>query len=706
MKRIKFNYTTPIQLFVSAFLLFFTELTAQPVLIRPTYNLQIANAYAKYTPTKATNDTLTIPFFDDFSKKGVYPDNSLWLDNNVYINQNFGKNPMSIGVATFDILNMAGQIYSNASQTPFIADYLTSKPINLSYFTTYNSFSYPTNILFYYETATGIYRPADSLYYYSGPYLYNCVVQPGTFTPTMHIYYGSVSLIDVSDSLYYYDSQTSQYIHIVRYTTTYYSEADSIYLSFYFQPQGMGGNAPENTDSLVLEFKTPLSDWKHIWSSPGFSDTVFHKVVIPLNSSFLVNGFQFRFYNYASIGNINFPSFASNVDFWNLDYVYLNSGQRVNDSIYPDICFKEPIRSFVKQPYTAIPWEHYKLLDTLQIDTLRFNYYNHYSSLVNVKRFLTINNITSQQQLRFDSLGNDNINPFDTYQFKQKTKPNYFPDNNLTKCTFEVLLNITAPTLASQTIFTWNDTLRFYQNFEYYYAIDDGTAEYGVGLSGEGSQNGQLAMLFKTLTPDTLRAVDMFFNRTLNNASQKYFYLTIWTVKKGKPQNVIYKKTGFKPEYAGINEFHRYNLDTAIYITDSVFVGWTQTTNDLLNLGFDLNYDYSENVFYNLTGYWNTLPFKGTPMIRPVFSKNPLIHIAENKLLNNFLPYPNPVSDLLTIALNEKVRYTLIDITGKMIKTGYSTSIETSNLDNGIYFLQIQQKNNSNTIYKIIVQHP
>lgn len=680
---------------------------AQPVLIRSISNSILELEYQNYSTKNKQNDTLELPFFDDFSKKGVYPDQSLWLDNFVYINQSFGKNPKSIGVATFDILNMAGQIYSNASETPFIADYLTSKPINLKFYTTYNTFSYPTNELFYYESSSNHYYPSDSLYYYSGSHLYNCYYQPGTFTSTMHIYYGS-QLIDVSDSLYYYDSQTLQFVHIQRYYITNYNPSDSIYLSFYYQAQGNGGNSPENFDSLVLEFKTPDSDWTHVWSVPGGnSDTTFHKVIIPLDSNFLKNGFQFRFYNYASFGNLNYPSFASNVDFWNLDYVYLNSNRHFNDSIYPDVCFIETIRSLIKPPYTSVPWEHYKLLDSLQIDTLRFNYYNLYSSLLNIKRFITINNITLQQFISYDSLGNENINPFEKFYFKQKTKPNLFPDNNLTKSTFEVLISVTAPTLNSKSIFMWNDTLRLYQIFNDYYAIDDGSAEYGIGLSGVNSQNGQLAMLFKTLTPDTLRAIDMFFNRTLNNAGQKYFYITIWnTDANGKPGQIIYKKAGFRPEYSGINEFHRYNLDTAIYIEGNVFIGWTQTSTELLNLGFDLNYDYSNNVYYNLTGSWNKLPYQGTPMIRPVFSKSPLIHVNNNQFSQNFIPYPNPVSNLLTIAPDENVLYTLFDISGKIITEGYSNIIETSKLDNGIYFLKINQKNKINNVYKIMVQHP
>ena len=52
--------------------------------------------------------------------------------------------------------------------------------------------------------------------------------------------------------------------------------ADSLYFSFYYQPQG-NGNAPEENDSLVLMFGS-VSDtsivWNHMWSSPGISEPV------------------------------------------------------------------------------------------------------------------------------------------------------------------------------------------------------------------------------------------------------------------------------------------------------------------------------------------------------------------------------------------------------------------------------------------------
>jgi len=228
--------------------------------------------------------------------------------------------------------------------------------------------------------------------------------------------------------------------------------------------------------------------------------------MIPITDSiFLRKGFQFRFYNYGSLGNLSFPSFCSNTDFWNLDYVYLDYNRNENDTIFPDITFKNPIHTFVEEPYTSIPWEHYKLADTLQLDTLRFTYYNMYDTLLNVFRYMTIKNLTNQQITRSDSLGSDNIAALDKFDFKRKSQTNYFPDNNLEESSFEIKISVTAPSLLSRNIFTMNDTLIQNQKFSNYYAVDDGTPEYGIGLAGTGSQNGKFAMYFKTFVPDNSR---------------------------------------------------------------------------------------------------------------------------------------------------------------------------------------------------------
>ena len=80
----------------------------------------------------ASADTLELPFFDDFSASYMYPDSSKWTDKYAFVNNSCGKNPISIGVATLDALDQYGKVYATLPiGMSDVADYLTSKPINL-----------------------------------------------------------------------------------------------------------------------------------------------------------------------------------------------------------------------------------------------------------------------------------------------------------------------------------------------------------------------------------------------------------------------------------------------------------------------------------------------------------------------------------------------------------------------------------------------
>jgi hypothetical protein len=77
--------------------------------------------------------SLTLPFIDDFSYAGPYPDPNKWIDREAFINTTYPINPPTIGVATLDGLNQFGVPYDTIMQ--FIygpADSLTSQPIDMS----------------------------------------------------------------------------------------------------------------------------------------------------------------------------------------------------------------------------------------------------------------------------------------------------------------------------------------------------------------------------------------------------------------------------------------------------------------------------------------------------------------------------------------------------------------------------------------------
>jgi hypothetical protein len=83
--------------------------------------------------SKSAVDTVNLPFFDDFSGNSIIPDNKRWEDKYVLINNTYSKNQITSGIATFDALDDAGNLYETASSARFEADRLTSLPVNLKY---------------------------------------------------------------------------------------------------------------------------------------------------------------------------------------------------------------------------------------------------------------------------------------------------------------------------------------------------------------------------------------------------------------------------------------------------------------------------------------------------------------------------------------------------------------------------------------------
>ena len=112
------------------------DLGVNPVIAKKYH--EIKNSALKINPVKLdTIDISVNPFLDDFSKDNIYPDASLWLDSNVFINRDYPIAPPTLGVATFDGVGKSGLPYDTtaSSTSSDSADMLTSKPINLGLFT-------------------------------------------------------------------------------------------------------------------------------------------------------------------------------------------------------------------------------------------------------------------------------------------------------------------------------------------------------------------------------------------------------------------------------------------------------------------------------------------------------------------------------------------------------------------------------------------
>jgi hypothetical protein len=392
---------------------------------------------SKYEQLKATYkaasiaDTLSLGvkgILDDFSAEGPYPDTSLWLDNKVFINRDFAKAPITLGVATFEGLDYNGYPYdfTAGSTSSAVADFLTSKPI----------------------------------------YLNNPL-------------------------------------------------SDSIYLSFYYQPQG-NGNAPEYQDSLVVQFKNETSGWKNVWAQKGrtltTSDSSWSLAMIPIaDTAYLKDGFQFRFYNRATI--------SGNTDHWNIDYVYLNKTRNIHDTTFEDVTFVYNTPSLLNT-YSAMPWKQYSATDMkLNYNTSIRN--NHTVTKNGSFTYKIFNDLGVQVNTTYSG-GSFNIDPFTSSGYM-----NYPAFTN-------PALNYTIPILTAASRYSIestisstpdndrsNDTVRFVQDLTNYFSYDDGTAENSFGLS---TLYAQLAEKFILNVADSLQYIDIYFNPFLTNTSISVSY--------------------------------------------------------------------------------------------------------------------------------------------------------------------------------------
>ena len=96
--------------------------------------MTLAAALGTTANATAQQDTLELPFFDDFSYLSDVPADSLWVTHGATICYDLPNNPPSTGALLLDALNGKGVFYANARYgTTTAADTVESQPINLDY---------------------------------------------------------------------------------------------------------------------------------------------------------------------------------------------------------------------------------------------------------------------------------------------------------------------------------------------------------------------------------------------------------------------------------------------------------------------------------------------------------------------------------------------------------------------------------------------
>ena len=472
-----------------------------------------------------------------------------------------------------------------------------------------------------------------------------------------------------------------------------YSPTDNIWLSFFYQPGGLG-DMPEANDSLTLQFLAPEENaWYSVWKADGDSIQRFRPVILRIDDSrFLKKGFQFRFINYASISpNLTDPSMVGNCDNWNIDYVKLDKNRNAGDTICADIAFTLPVRSLLKS-YEAMPWKQFKQIYLQEMgSSILIHYRNNDTITRNVTRNFEISDVYQNIQSNLFSAGATNINPLTNIDYKANLVYTFDSDN-----TDSALFRITCSLKTDEFDPKGNDTLVYYQVFTNYFAYDDGTAESGYGINGLGSRNAMVATRFTSFISDTLRAIRICFNDSYMNSNLRIFDLMVWDDDNGVPGNILYSAEDTVKQGATINGFYTYKIPDGIGINGIFYIGWRQISETFLNAGLDVNTPHGDKQFFWLNGTWQQSQIKGSVMIRPVVG-DPLrvTYVNDTYYRNKSLitVWPNPATDYLNFSSNElqlsgKLNITIVDISGReLIRLPYTERIDISSLSKGIYFI-------------------
>ena len=496
------------------------------------------------------------------------------------------------------------------------------------------------------------------------------------------------------------------------------SPSDSVYFSFYYQPQG-NGDAPESTDSLVL-MMAHRSDssivWNHVWSSEGMTldsflikndNQYFKHVLIPITKEeYFKDELIVLFYNYASIPSSMYPNDRSNVDNWNIDFIYMDKNRSYNDNSFPFVTFSEKSPSLLKR-YQTMPYRQYIANPTAAIATDIDIFVSNMDSVKAKAQYICqIENMTSEWTFEHKSDMFD-IEPYTTNGVLKENVSfkNFLFDMDEKKDTVSYLITHIINVEESSSEIK-GDTLHGIQSFRNYYAYDDGTPEKGYGVvPGESC----FATQYNISVSDTLCGVYLLFNRTLNDANYDFFDIVVWNDNHGEPGNEFYRLKNQRPIWDDeeIYKFAYYPFDKILKVNGTIYIGIMQHSKESINIGFDTSNDNSQYNFYDVGYGWKNSDMKGSLMMRPALGNNYVIKEEMKTSENRLSLYPNPskneinISELDAESCSEVM---IFDMTGRMMKHfTNNVKLDVTDLPNGIYMMRVITKDGDRYTEKFMI---
>lgn len=444
------------------------------------------------------------------------------------------------------------------------------------------------------------------------------------------------------------DSLTSQPINL---STVGADQADSVYLSFFWQANGRG-ELPDSQDSLVLLFKDISGQWNQVWSKTGGTNNTFDdftQELIQVDQAYFHTDFQFRFQAYSRL--------AGPYDTWLVDYIFLNDSRHENDIAYLDRALtRKP--SFLTTPYSAMPIEQFFASPATYLQETNAEFYNLNSVFQPVLYSTIVTDLVTGNEI--ERL-NDNVvaSPLPgAFERRTFTSPALNP-NNLDSDADSLLLEmnyfirsgdnyfIESINPGVDTVFNFNvdyrinDTVKMVTVLNDYYAYDDGEPDYAAGINQRG---GQLAYEFNVEQEALLTHIDINF--PFVQQAGEPIELFVWSALDQAPESVLFQNSYSVQRASEIGELKAYELDTPVYVQGTFFIGYQQGTNEFLAIGLDKNNDTGDKMHYNVSGTWQAnTEVQGSFLMRPRFDKATAASFQPgNESAPDVAIYPNPSS--------------------------------------------------------------
>ncbi len=498
---------------------------------------------------------------------------------------------------------------------------------------------------------------------------------------------------------------------------------DSVYLSFYWQIQGLGElpesgvDATNPADSLKLEFLSSTGRWEMVWLQVGGRPNLnFPQAFVAVRDArFLHPAFQFRF---RTFGRQSGP-----YDNWNIDYLFLNKGRSNTDRYIKDITTRQAIGpSFLKR-YTAMPLSQYlvnptaETADSLSTDiTNQFNNFNFTSY-----KFTSTDLVTGRVIQRFQQVSPDLVPSLASQRKSVRLTPVTGATGAkrvILKHTFDFLTtddqNPSIPTVNLRR----NDTISTTTVLDNYYAYDDGTAEYAIQIG----RLERVAVRFILNKDDVMTGVMASLVPFGVDQTGQRLIITVYANNNGKPGKELVTR-GFPIQNApSRNSFVSFNFDKGLAVKDTIFVGWQQISNEansLVRIGLDKNSPFGNQIFYRAApgAQWDAnlsspaLSLRGAVMLRPVMGgelTQVVTATPEDEKLTPLQVFPNPTTGQISWDNTTLSRIEVMDLSGRLLNdilpARGQQSADVSNLPGGLYLFRLSDGQRSNVQRVLVVK--